>query len=644
MKSSIAPLMYRFITGDIRRIFLLGCVNAYCLTPSVTNSLGITSLDDGPIQPSLAYKYPEYFQTDVNAVRYVLLMWTSSTKWIPAVAFKYFSIDPIYFHVFFTYMQTVLLLIGTFMLSRALTQSRSISYVSVFFVVIYSPYFNNFAWYGDQFFMPYPTWCSIGPLMIAWSYAIEANNKMYIFWLITGCSIHPAMGICGSILILASILYNRNFNDREGSIKQFILGLSPPLFFSVISWAVSHFNTSNIPPSTWKDSTKEVAHWYAWQWNPNTDEAFFEQSTYSIILIFSALFLLYSFLNQNLSILNIIVKRSVIIFVIFYATQALSYTLNVRELYSLSLGRVSIFTSLLALIIFAKIFIEAVQSASNTYSNNLRIMAIITILIPSFFNLFALSLVLLLFEFKKHGSNYIRITYYCLYSLSILFFLFASFSKSWFRIPARSDLLDSFYIVPNFFLIKVAKYFLNDKTWIVYIILVTLFSILLHHFYKSNKFKIVNGIFIGLLVLLTVSTFYSRYTQSTNRDYARKEWIQTQIWARDQTVFGTRFILDTKLDLYSSWTTLSQRPRITSSSGGFIYIYTKEDEFFDDLAKTFGLKPGSMATGEEIEKYYLNVSNSLGGEYIVQNISDTQLSWQKVYINSKFIIYKIPNS
>jgi hypothetical protein len=644
IKSSVMPLMFRFISGDILRVFLLGIVNAYCLTPSITNSLGITSLDDGPIQPSLAYKYPEYFQTDVNAVRYLLLMWTSSTKWIPAVAFKYFSIDAIYFHIFFTYMQTVLLLIGTFMLSRALTQSRSISYVSIFFVIIYSPYFNNFAWYGDQFFMPYPTWCSIGPLMISWSYAIMANNKLYIFWLIIGCSIHPVMGICGSILILTSILYKKNLNDRDGLVKPFILGFSPPLFFAVISWAIGYFNASNTPPSDWKNSTKEVAHWYAWQWNPNTDEAFFEQSTYSIILIFSALFLLYSFLNQNLSILNIIVKRSVIIFVIFYATQALSYTLNVRELYSLSLGRVSIFTSLIAAIVFAKFFIEAVQNTSNAYSENLRIMVIITILVPSFFNLFALSLVLLVFEFKKHGSKYIRVTYYCLYSLSILFFLFASFSKSWFRIPAKPELLDSFFVVPNFFLIKVAKYFLNDETWLVYIILVALFAILLHYFYGSHKFTIINGILIGLLVLLTIGTFYSRYTQSINRDYERKEWIETQIWARDQTAFGSRFILDTKLDLYSSWTTLSQRPRITSSSGGFIYTYTKDDEFFDNLAKTFGPKPGSMATSKEIEKYYLTVSNRLGGEYIVQNISDTQLSWQKVYVNTKFVIYKIPNS
>lgn len=635
--------MYRFITGDILRVFILGIVNAFCLTPTTTNSLGITSLDDGPIQPSLAFKYPEYFQTDANAVRYVVLMWTSSTKWIPAVAFKYFSIDAIYFHIFFTYMQTILLLIGTFMLSRALVQSRLISYVSVFFVIIYSPYFNNFAWYGDQFFMPYPTWCSIGPLMIAWSYAIVAKNKLYIFWLIIGCSIHPAMGICGSILILTSILHKSNFNTRNGFIKKNILGLLPPLFFSVISWAIGYFNVSNTPPPSWVKLTKEVAHWYAWQWKPNTDEAFFEQSTYSIILIFSALFLLNSILNQKPSALNIVVKRSTIIFVTFYLVQALSYTFNVRELYSLSLGRVSIFTSLLAAIVFAKFFIDVVQSTSNPYSKNLKIITIIAILVPSFFNLFALSLVLLFYEFKKHGSNYIRITYYCLYSVSILFFLLASFSKSWFRIPERPELLDSFYVVPNFFLIKVAKYFLNDKMWIAYIILATLFAFSLHYFYKSNKFTFINGILIGLLVLLSASTFYSRYTQSINRDYAHKEWVETQIWARDQTAFGSRFILDTKLDLYSSWTTLSQRPRITSSSGGFIYTYTKDDEYFDHLAKTFGPRPSSMATNKEIEKYYMTVSNSLGGEYIVQNISDTQLSWKKVYINSKYIIYKVPN-
>ena len=50
-------LDFKFISSDILKVFFLGCLNAYCLTPSITNSLGITSLDDGPIQPALAYKY-----------------------------------------------------------------------------------------------------------------------------------------------------------------------------------------------------------------------------------------------------------------------------------------------------------------------------------------------------------------------------------------------------------------------------------------------------------------------------------------------------------------------------------------------------------------------------------------------------------
>ena len=90
-------LKFKYISSDILKVFFLCCLNAYCLTPSITNSLRITSLDDGPIQPALAYKYPEYFETDANAVRYLLLMWTSSTKWFPAVAFKYLSIDPVFF-------------------------------------------------------------------------------------------------------------------------------------------------------------------------------------------------------------------------------------------------------------------------------------------------------------------------------------------------------------------------------------------------------------------------------------------------------------------------------------------------------------------------------------------------------------------
>ena len=635
-------LDFKFISSDILKVFFLGCLNAYCLTPSITNSLGITSLDDGPIQPALAYKYPEYFETDANAVRYLLLMWTSSTKWFPAVAFKYLSIDPVFFHVIFTYMQTILLLIGVFMLSRALTQSRAISFVSVLFVIIYSPYFNNYAWYGDQFFMPYPTWCSVGPILIAWSYAAKTHIQMCIFWLIIGCSIHPAMGICGSVLIATTLFNKYNVNNHRRRISDLVLISCPAIFFSVVSWAIGNYNSASTFPAGWQDLTKSVAHWYAWQWNPNTEEGFFDQSTYSIILIFTAISLLYSFLNQNQSVLNIIVKRSAIVFVVFYVIQSLSYTLNIREVYSLSFGRISIFTSLLAIIIFAKFFTETIQNSSPVNSKYLQITVIIAIIIPSFFNLLVLNLIFLLAEVRNNLHNRIKLLYYFLFSSLILIFLFANYSKSWIKLPRINSLLESLYIVPNFFLIKVAVYFLDSFTWIIYVLLITLFFILMHFIYKFSRSNLINNFFIGMLVLLTVSTFYARYNQSVIRDYEHKEWIAAQVWARDYTAFDSKFILDTKLNLYSSWTTLSNRPRITSASGGFIYTYTKDDEFFDKLATTFGPRPDITATSEEIEQYYLLVSENLGGDYMVRTVKETQLSWREIYKNSKYVIYTVP--
>ena len=187
---------------DLLIVFTLGALGSFALSPSLTDSLGTTSYDDGPVQPALAIKDPSNFEGDLLAKRYTVLMWTSSTKWIPALLYKYLSIDPVIFHFLFTQLQTILILVGSFLLARALTSSRAIAYLSVFFVINLSPYFDNFAWYGDQFFMPYPTWCAIGPILIGWSYALEQKNKQEFSWLVVGCSIHPAMGLCGSTLIL----------------------------------------------------------------------------------------------------------------------------------------------------------------------------------------------------------------------------------------------------------------------------------------------------------------------------------------------------------------------------------------------------------------------------------------------------------
>lgn len=171
---------------DLYLVFLIGLINSFALTPSITSSLGITSLEDGPIQPAIVYKDPSIFLNDFHASEFQRLMWTTSTKWLPAVLYKYLNIDPIFFHVFFTYAQTVLMLIGTFYLANSLFKSRQVSYISVAFAIAFSPYFNNFASYGDQFFMPYGTWISIGPLLLAWASAIDNKRKKLSFGFSSG--------------------------------------------------------------------------------------------------------------------------------------------------------------------------------------------------------------------------------------------------------------------------------------------------------------------------------------------------------------------------------------------------------------------------------------------------------------------------
>ena len=122
---------------DLYLVFLIGLINSFALSPSITSSLGITSLEDGPIQPAIVYKDPSIFLNDFHASEFQRLMWTTSTKWLPALLYKYLNIDPIFFHVFFTYAQTVLMLIGTFYLANSLFKSRQVSYISVAFAIAF---------------------------------------------------------------------------------------------------------------------------------------------------------------------------------------------------------------------------------------------------------------------------------------------------------------------------------------------------------------------------------------------------------------------------------------------------------------------------------------------------------------------------
>ena len=347
---------------DLYILLIIGVINAYVLSPSIINSLGITSLEDGPIQPAVVYKNFEFFENDFHANEFQRLMWTTSTKWVPALLYKYVNLDPIFFHLFFTYSQTVLIILGVFFLTKALSESRATSYIAVSFIIIFSPYFNNFGSYGDQFFMPYGTWISIGPLLLAWASAIKSQQKAMFFWLFIGASIHPGMALCASLCILAFSPHNKNQFKRKTT--ELVLVFFFPILFSLIAATIRYFATASAVPEIWYTSLKQVYHWYAWKLTP--EAKFFETTSYSILLVFSTFIITQSSLFAYSEKIKKSTYKITIVFILAYIVQAVTFQMNVDELYSISFGRVSIFTSIFSIVIYAICLSFLLQDNLNT--------------------------------------------------------------------------------------------------------------------------------------------------------------------------------------------------------------------------------------------------------------------------------------
>ena len=616
---------------DFWIISTFGVINAFCLTPSITNSLGITSLEDGPIQPSLVFENPSAFTNDFHASEFQRLMWTSSTKWLPAILYKYFSIDPTIFHVFMTYSQTVLLLVGTFYLACALTGSRLVSYISTCFVIMFSPYFNNFASYGDQFFMPYATWISIGPLLIAWAFALKRKQGHSICWLIIGASIHPAMALCASFAIVATSI--KNIRPIKSSLIYSIKLFSPAFFFSLISAIVSFLATAETIPENWFEGTRKVLHWYAWKLNP-ADEVTFETTSYSIILVLTALLISNArFLDLTLEFRNRI-RIVTGLFILMYLIQAITYQLNLRVLFSISFGRYSIFSAIFIVIVFATLISNQFKDNRNSQEKVTSAIIVLCVLIPSFINLAVLAILLFFIDFRSKLRMGALSLLNVLFAIVFVFFARANYNNKWLEGDIANFVPNGIRNVPNYLPLRMLEN-VSIYSWVLIILLTLVYSL-------QTK-KTIRALTVGSVILLfTLLTLAGRYILSERRDVTHADWIATQVWAQANTPKESKFIINSGFDVYESWTTLSKRPRLIADlTAGFLYFYTKEDAQYDLLRSELPISPSPSSDPESQVEFYNQFRAKIGGDYLVWKNSDTKLSYPVKYSNNKFTIYSL---
>ena len=614
---------------DLCLVFLIGLINSFALSPSITSSLGITSLEDGPIQPAIVYKDPSIFLNDFHASEFQRLMWTTSTKWLPAVLYKYLNIDPIIFHVFFTYAQTVLMLIGTFYLASSLFKSRQISYISVCFIIMFSPYFNNFASYGDQFFMPYGTWISIGPLLLAWANSVDNKRQKTLIWLIIGASIHPAMALCASFAILAS----KNFPKISyKALKEIVILFSPALLFSFIALLVKNTATSPIVPAEWFLNLKNIFHWYAWKLSPET--RYFETTSYTILLILSTYILTKSRIFSFSEEVKNSTKKLFILFILLYLIQAFSFQLEISGLYSISLGRFSIFTAIYSSIIYAGCISKLLRNNRGLKGRFLSPLLVFCILIPSFLNFALLGFILVTNDIKQKISDRALQLLSIFIILLSLIFSRANYNDAWW-IGSKFDFIpNSIFYVPNYLPLRMLQE-LSQFFWVPIIIFLV--------FYLSeNSFKKRTFLFYFIILVFSLSSIIGRFILSERRDGSHSDWIAVQVWAKQNTSNHAKFIVNSGLDTYESWTSLSRRPRlIADQNAGFLYFYTKEDAQYDGLRAQLPRAPESNSDSEEIVEFYDSFKQIIGGDFLVWKNTDTELNYPIVYLNRKFLIYKL---
>ena len=631
-KSIVISKFMRLINNLVRYryfdnifLFTLGLFFSFCLSPSRTTSLGITSGDDGPVLSSISNRYFDLIGGNVAAQDSLKMMWTTSTKWLPAISYKYFSIDPSIFHFIFTHAQITLIIIGVFRLASVISNSRTVAYISIGLTIIYEPYFINMGWYGDEFFMPYTTWVAIGPLLLAWANLYEGQNKKGLIYLLIGTSIHPSMGFCSLFLIIATKLTNIT---RKDITKLFIPAVTGVTVISFLSTLPIRLAQSKELPSRWL--TPDIAHWEAWKLTSNN--IFSISTSYAVVFSISIFSLIYYFKNELNSYYLVTIK--VFVASIFLVSiQSLAYTIGLRQIYSASLARVTIFSSIFMTIISACI-INYFLSHSNT-DLNLKVVGIIIfiLLFPSFGTCLILVLILIALNLVNNRLDKLQVFIFCLVLVVNVYFYIISFKSI--KFSSTNYQLFGDLLTARTLSLRIFYHFFTNYTNVF--LLISCFVFVYTMAKRRNFFK---KFIASILIFLSLVTVMGRLQLSLIRGSEHSDWVKTQEWAKKNTNPSSVFLTRSGLDIYESWSTLSERIRIiVDSEYGGAYLYSEIDDVFNKKRRLFPSAPPVTAIAVAQEKFFNDFSDQFGGKYLVTTNLNTKLSYKIIYSNSKYVIY-----
>jgi hypothetical protein len=641
---------------------LIGVFYQYLSVLEINSSLALTSMDDGPVIPYLLTKRFDLFFEDYWSLSWWQLRWTSSSKWIPALlGYLNIDINGQLLQIIFLAFQGMFLTLGVYVLSYSIIKNRILSLLIVVFFCVTRPHFNNWAFYGDQEFMPYVTWLALGPLMLGLGLKILNKNRLAVFFIALGSSLHVSMGIVFGIAIFAySCFQNYKIDKKIEVMNNAKILLGPIIFFVMgyLSLITVNINYENI------DDIKSLLvnqHYRAWIINPN--EKSYLLTTQSLLMAFLLIGIIYTFVNlydaKHIYSYNIYFKFIIFINILFYLFQAIFYTLGITKLASVSWGRVSLVLIISLFIIILDLVNREIIVKEN-YSFQDRIILLLTLgifLLGSKISMIIFLVILILFLFKKNvdKSKEFKRNYFVSNGITVSLGLLGTLIYLISLIDLR--------IVEIYKQVLNVVFNFNGSRTIIYLMYellvdsqqsyVTLGILSIDIFISAVLFILIFFIFIGrknikllsMIIIFGVSLLgiQNKYAETQNRNNRYETYKDVQLWAKWNSSKEETFVVEQGASTYGAWGTLSERPRlITSLQEGQQYLYTKRNKQRNIERLRILNEIQNKNINKYSDEYYRVFKKYWNFNYVVQrNDSLTLLDSNKIYVNQEFTVFKI---
>ena len=134
-----------------------------------------------------------------------------------------------------------------------------------------------------------------------------------------------------------------------------------------------------------------------------------------------------------------------------------------------------------------------------------------------------------------------------------------------------------------------------------------------------------------------------RFQLSRVQARENSEWINTQLWIKENTKPNEFFIQSGAQNLYGSFSTLTRRLVISadSGSGGSLYLYSKKAKSYETIRFNLGSIPNFKTDTAKYEMYIRKLSQSFEAKYLIAGADVPELNFTILYHSPAYIIYKI---